>query len=905
MRCAIAPKPRDAATSAVSTIRLLLAVVDADKGDTIEVRSERVEPLAKLLPHAAETLGCDAALREGIAAEMHGVIERFVEHSDAPHLVHIPECDLADVWFLHGMTYGRQAAAAADAMRSETTHHGRRQTLRDYLKETENAIGKSQRIAQSKCSNDDPGRRHRERTVALSRAYLQLLSRDGRPPDPPSWQWPLADVTPGWEGGFQLGQGYDTNVLRLGKAINAPRGVDGRGDYWFGLSADLSFSQTREIARSAGWGRSLTWGIGGATSHIWHPDISAGDDSRYAGRLWIDIELPAESLKWVGLNAREDRGVYLGLQYEHEEWRLDRTPSLRSDRLTPTLTFVWRRDALDRRWYNALDRTMLYYTHDWRDYRTGGVRPRLDRDGQYHTIGIQHVYYWKKAQDLCWMQSYFASNWRQLRSFFYTHEWLSLEGGYEYHWARTDGAEFDLRSHGLLFGAHVPLPHRLALDFDTEFVWSCHDNPSFYDIGHSRPSEFTQRYGVALSWTLPEVPARHEILESKLRVGAWFDITDSNIVDSIGHPYDRSRAVWGVQIAVRWLPDQTRGFQRFVPTRSAAIRPGTGRAGTARNTRSTCTVFGGCSVESQHTDAGRSLDRTHDLLTIGAHHVASTPLRGWRSHWQDVTVRKAHRTVGRRASRCAAPSAARDALIALKPSSERYYWTDSDAVRRALDLLPDKESAELRMRFKDHSLPHLSADLERMLRRGDTYLGLTRDNETVWRTPASRAQQYKSEPPYPGGTVRYITEQERWRTAELIIGYDAECPPPIVERLLAAAERVKDPTARARRRKQEARVDREDFIVWAKRDGFTYDDLKRLMVAPGVHYIESNAFGVTLLSGQSGTGDSAMAEGNWASDAIHARAAWGERAGGACPGSDRGQRRKVRASQPEAVHLRE
>ncbi len=564
-------------------------VEDAD----VEARAASVAVLLDIIPHSDETLGYTPDVQQGIFAAMADVLGFYrripitayrLEHGEERILRDerhgwVRANRMADAWLLLAFARGRLTDLLPEAAQEPRERIDFNERLQAHIKATEEAIRTSQRFAALVRDDNDTARLHRRRTDAVLRAYLALLTmRASKGEPPPPEPWLLTNLNPGLEGGFRLGAGYDTNVLRLGRAMRGPRDVDRRSDCWFGASGDFSLSHTFDLPPTAAMGRSLTIGGGAATSHSWHPALSTGDHSLYAGRVWLDyqpdVDLPPWPQKgWTG----EGSGLYLGLQYEHEEWRFDRSPSLRSDRLTPALTFLWRRDVLDRRWDNELDRTMLYYTHDWRDDRTAQRWPRLDRDGRYHTIGLQHVWYIRKAQDLPWLDKYFKDNPKQLRSYFYTHEWWSVYGGYAYHWARTDGREYDHDGHELRIGTHVPLRCRLSFDIDAAFHWQQHDNPSYYDMWQRSPSNFAQRYAAVLTWTLPEEVSLAEIIETKVRCGAWFDVVDSNVVDRYGSHYEKSRAVWGVQFEMRWVPNLARGFQRYVPTRSSPVHPGSGR----------------------------------------------------------------------------------------------------------------------------------------------------------------------------------------------------------------------------------------------------------------------------------------------------------------------------------------
>ncbi len=211
----------------------------------------------------------------------------------------------------------------------------------------------------------------------------------------------------------------------------------------------------------------------------------------------------------------------------------------------------------------------------------------------------------------------------------------------------------------------------------------------------------------------------------------------------------------------------------------------------------------------------------------------------------------------------------RTQVVALKPAPGSDYWTSAAAIKRALAQLPAEDAAPLRERLAERRLPKLSADLAYLLRPGHAYYGLTPKNETLWQADTTSAERLLREPPFPDGVSRGLRRGEPLRSAELIIGYDPRQPPPTVQRL-QDAERGKEMAERWRRRKPDRPMDAEDFIVWRQLEGFTFDDIRPLLLHPGVKYIESNAFGKVLISGQPPNGD----QHNRAFEYIDAAAAW-------------------------------
>lgn len=374
-----------------------------------------------------------------------------------------------------------------------------------------------------------------------------------------------------------IGNQYDSNVLFLGESMPVPTGFNRKGDYRFGLEADFNFSHVFLLDRHAlcgkySLGRSLTLGFGGTVSQNWHPNISEFDQGRYAGRAFTNWETDINVPYWHGF----DRGgVYLGLEYEHATTTLDRDTFFFSSRIMPTLTLLWRRDPDNIRWQNSMDRTIIYYDYDKRNFQEEIFNSRLDRDGNYHTLGVQHSIYLIKAQDL-WCEYYNSLKDQDIRDFLYSHEWLRCHLGYEYQNHRTDGTEFDLIANSILWGVHLPLPYQFAFDVEGAFTWGNYGNASIFEQGFEERFDFMQRYNFGLTYTFKPCRVNTELVEAKIRAGVELNFQDSNITNRFGGDvYEYDRTVFGLQAEIRFVPTRygPRGRGTVIRSHSSGPMP--------------------------------------------------------------------------------------------------------------------------------------------------------------------------------------------------------------------------------------------------------------------------------------------------------------------------------------------
>ena len=338
------------------------------------------------------------------------------------------------------------------------------------------------------------------------------------------------------EGRLRAGNWYDSNVILLGKDTARPRGYKQSADYQVGVTADFNLSRYIPKTEAPWVGESLTVGVGGGAAATWQPNISPFDVNRYPARTYV--------------NWQPVRDLYLGLQYEYSYTQLGHKPFISSQRLTPVISKAWSTTGKDQARVE-LGRTDFYYTHDERNYLDRLADFRLNRDGVYQSLGVQHTFNLAQAKDLPYLRDYFNSHEREARLF--GERWLNCYLGFEYRDEQTVGTEFDARGNSLLWGLTVPLPYRLAFELNSEFTWMDYTGASIFDYERKERSDFMQRYDFGLTYTFV---ARGEdpnlrTLEVRLRTGVEMTFQNSNIWTRMGEDiYEYDRAVYGVQLEV-------------------------------------------------------------------------------------------------------------------------------------------------------------------------------------------------------------------------------------------------------------------------------------------------------------------------------------------------------------------
>ncbi len=395
--------------------------------------------------------------------------------------------------------------------------------------------------------SDHPGARELFSDVAtraegtdLARNAQAIVSRldEVDATNPARLQLPVPAPVGPWEfdGRLRFGNGYDTNVVLLGKDTNLPRGYRRQDDYFAGVQADFNLS--RYISKSeAPWvGESLTVGLGGGASATWQPNVSEFDVNRYPGRTYVN---------WQPI-----RDLYLGLQYEYSYTQLGHKPYISSQRLSPVVSKIWRAPGAGG---SALEagRTDVYYTHDERNYLDRLTDFRLNRDGVYQALGFQHTFNLMRGEELPYLRAYFDAHDRERALF--GNDWLSFTLGYEYRDEQTVGTEFDLCGHALTWGLNVPLPYRLALQCRGEFSWADYNAASIFDYDRKERMDFLQRYDLSVVyWFIRRGEDKNlPTLDVRLRTGVEMTFQNSNIWNRLGEDiYEYDRAIYGMALEV-------------------------------------------------------------------------------------------------------------------------------------------------------------------------------------------------------------------------------------------------------------------------------------------------------------------------------------------------------------------
>lgn len=341
---------------------------------------------------------------------------------------------------------------------------------------------------------------------------------------------------------LSVGNGFDSNVILQGRDTALPRSLKRSDDYFAGVGFDFNISRYLSKRELGSFGESLTVGIGGYVANRWQPNISEFDVGTYGGRAFANWQ-PVEDL-------------YVGLQYDYSYTTLDRDPFISSNRLTPSVSYVWRQDK-DRKdpdlIRSELGRTDLYYVWDDRNYFDFLRDNRLDRDGEYHLIGLSHRFNLILAENYLgqWLDTLPGEK-RRL----FGRQWLSFQVGYNYRNERTVGDEFDMHSHGFAALLTVPLPYRLLFEISGEWSWDNYGHRSVFDFERKERFDFVQTYAVGLTYVIVargEGTGSLRTLDVRLRGGIQLTIQDSNIWDRLGQDiYEYNREIYGIGLEIRF-----------------------------------------------------------------------------------------------------------------------------------------------------------------------------------------------------------------------------------------------------------------------------------------------------------------------------------------------------------------
>ncbi len=341
------------------------------------------------------------------------------------------------------------------------------------------------------------------------------------------------------EGYATVGHYYDTNVILLGEDTMIPRRIPNKSDYRFGLQTGFDVSRNF-TERDDIIGKSFYIGAGGSTSHFWQPHIKEFDINIYSGRAYVNWE-PVSDL-------------FMGIQYDYSYTKLGQDPFISSNRITPVISKIWRGSpatANDLGLERA--RTDIYYTYDDRDYFDRIFDPRLDRDGNYHSIGVAQAFNLVQAGKL-WPNYYHRGGEESVAIDGRDAErWLRVRLGYLYRNERTQGREFDLWGHTIYGGIDIPLPYRFAFDFTAEYTWDDYGHPSLFDFRGNERDDFIQRYIFGLTYTIIDRGEYRPMPSLSVKTRGTIELIyqNSDIWDRLSQDtYQFNRQIYGLELLV-------------------------------------------------------------------------------------------------------------------------------------------------------------------------------------------------------------------------------------------------------------------------------------------------------------------------------------------------------------------
>lgn len=338
-----------------------------------------------------------------------------------------------------------------------------------------------------------------------------------------------------FDGRIIIGNRYDTNVILLGEDTLLPLSLPRDDDYAAYTQAEFNISRyfPSSEMQSRGWfGEDLLIGMGGTTAQVWQANIHEFDLNQYSGRAYVNWQ------PW--------KDWYFGLQYEYAYTMLGNEAFIGSHRISPTASKLWRDGGGDVR-----SRTDLFYTLDLREYFDPEDDFRLNRDGNYHALGLTQTFNVVRAKD--YLAAYYETHEKERE--FFANDWLRVYLGYLLRSERTDGTEFDMLANTILWGLRVPLPYRFTFGLDGEFTWEDYNHRSIFDYFGKERFDFVQRYDFSLTHTFVAQGEMHDerwrTLEIKLRMGIELTFQNSNVFDRLGQDiYQYDRANYGVELQV-------------------------------------------------------------------------------------------------------------------------------------------------------------------------------------------------------------------------------------------------------------------------------------------------------------------------------------------------------------------
>lgn len=336
-----------------------------------------------------------------------------------------------------------------------------------------------------------------------------------------------------FRGDVELGNGYDSNVLLLGDGTSLPRYIPKQQDYFMHFQAGADVSRRLENPNGGKFSvRALTVGVGGDTTERWQPSIGEYDIAQYRGRAFAQWEFPDD---WISY-----------WEYQYSDTELGREPFIGSHGAYFNLTKRFPHPDIA----SYGDYVSAYYQYESRTYYDPVRDPRLDRDGNYHLVGLRLSHDLLRA-DHMWAGHYEGKSGKSADND--RHRWMRAFVGYEYRDERTQGNEFDYHGHTGLAGIEIPLPYRLKFDYGVRLYWDDYNSYSLYDFAREPRADFGQVHTVGLEYTiLGRGESTPETLDIRLRGAADFTIQDSNVTDSTSedvYSYGRQQYFLGLRIS--------------------------------------------------------------------------------------------------------------------------------------------------------------------------------------------------------------------------------------------------------------------------------------------------------------------------------------------------------------------
>ncbi len=336
-----------------------------------------------------------------------------------------------------------------------------------------------------------------------------------------------------------FGTRYDTNVILLGERTDLPRDVSRAKD--FGLESGWAVDYTRDLTKR------LAVGVQVRTAQLWNAGVEQFDQQTYGASVAWQYEFLDKKEGSMGPG-------FFTLQYDFDYTLLGKEEFLQNHAVRPGVKLEWA---------NRRATSELYFNYQRRDYSEPLFDRRLNRDGDYFTIGVLHEF--KTVEMTQVYKEWGLEPWGLASDAGldqddpdYPNRYLKPYIGARHSWDSTAGDEFDRRADALQAGVGVPLPWGFTFDAAAVLEWEKYSHGSLVDFHRRERHDLVQEYAVALSRTfvLREgmranryTPAIDRMLMT-VRAHATWTGDDSNVLDRPGEAvFSYDRAVYGVSVA--------------------------------------------------------------------------------------------------------------------------------------------------------------------------------------------------------------------------------------------------------------------------------------------------------------------------------------------------------------------